>query len=165
MSYQNYPQINSTTLPSSLIADTQTANISDIPNITNTQALQYPSQLQNMQPSQYPIQALMPPQFNTLYNPQSSMYQPSLMSGYPNNAFIETSEKGWSLINIILLLLLLFSCILSIYNFMEGEVLGGVCCIFSLCVFYWIYSYYNMNSSIILQKLPNNLGGINITIR
>jgi hypothetical protein len=64
-----------------------------------------------------------------------------------------------------LILLLLCSCVSSIINFIDGEVINGCCCILCLCIFYWFYSYYNRQDIPNFSRLPNSFGGININVR
>jgi hypothetical protein len=82
----------------------------------------------------------------------------------PNAMAAEHEEsKGWSFINIVLVLLLLFSCIASIVNLMSGEIPAGISCIILLCLCCWSYSYYNRHDPN-LQKLQSGFGGININL-
>lgn len=174
MSYQSYPQISSTP-PPMMTSDTQTMtpyqNVSSAPSMSTV-----PVQNMQMQPAvpvytpppvYAPPPVYTPPQVYTapapIYQAPNTMAQPSLPIILPN--LEEEVSKGWSFINILLILLLLCSCITSIVNFIDGELINGCCCILCLCLFYWLYSYYNRHDSTPLPKLPTNLGGININVR
>ena len=72
------------------------------------------------------------------------MAQPMMIQAQP----VVTKEshlepKGWTIVNIILILILISCCIMSISNILDGEILNGVLAIVCLCIFYCIYSWYN----------------------
>jgi hypothetical protein len=147
MSSQNYLPISSP--PPMLTSDTQIATPFQQTN---------PTPLYNPAPVYAPQSMPMPMPV--------PMAQP-VFSGVPmsGNMIVEHEElKGWSFINILLVLLLLSSCITSIFNFINGEIANGICCICCLCIFCWLYSYYNKHDVTVMQKIPN-IGDVNIRLR
>ena len=188
MSYQNYPPISSTP-PPMMTSDTQNttpyqhiANSSPATNVpmnpnmqmqmpnTSSGYGQSPSYVPSPgygQSSSYGMPPIYAPPLGYATPPVPiQMSQPSLPMGVSNNTIVEHEElKGWSFINILLVILLICSCLSSIGNFINGEIANGICCILCLCLFYWLYSYYNSHDSMPLSKFPTNYGGININVR
>jgi hypothetical protein len=119
-----------------------------------------PLQPQPLQPQLYQQQ----PQPQPFSYQQPQLYQPPTTLQLPLGQTTEQT-KGWTFVNILLLIILLCSCIFSIVNFAQGDILGGCCFVSSLLIFYWLYSYYNMNETTPIPKLPTSFGNININLR
>lgn len=60
--------------------------------------------------------------------------------------------KGWDIVNIILCILIMCSCVGIILNLINGTAGSIVCTIICLCLIYSIYSWYNKEEKKIEEK-------------
>jgi hypothetical protein len=97
-----------------------------------------PPQQVMMPAPQQQLMATVPPQL-VASAPPIIIQTPTTVA--PTVAHIE--PNGWTFINIILVLLLISSCLMSIINLVNGDILNAVITIICLSLFYWIYSAYN----------------------
>lgn len=122
-----------------------------------SQMVTQPSQVV-AQPAQVVAPTMMTMPSQMISTTPQMIAQPMMVSAPMPQPFVQTNltqtkaelasePKGWTLINIILVLLLLLSCLTSIVNLLDGDIPSAIFGIFCLCIFYWIYSNYNHNES------------------
>jgi hypothetical protein len=164
MSYPGYPPISSTPPPITT-SDNYLATTPMPYMVAPTAPTAPPSYVP---PPQVALPApVAPPSYPIPSYPTPSYPVPSYPVASPTPLPASTAEpehseiKGWTFINILLVIILLCSCITSISNLLSGDIPSAVLTIICLSLFYWIYSYYNRIDPI-HPKLPTGLGGINV---